>query len=325
MKRPRRRFLHLAAGAAVLPVVSRIARAQTYPNRPVRIFEGFGGGSSVDLISRLIGRWLSTQLGQPFVIQNRSGAAGNIATEAVASAAADGYTLLTCVSTNAINTTLYPKLNFDFARDIVPIAGLVRLRMVLLVNPAFPAKTVPEFIAYAKANPGKINMGTPGIGTPQHVAAELMKLMAGIDMVDVHYRGPAPAFVDLLGGQIQAFIIGVPAAIGYIKAGRLRALAVTSTNRAEDLPDVPAMDEFVPGFEATTWQGTCAPKNTPLEVIDKLNRTINLGLADPQLKAQLKDLGGDPMLMTPPEFGRFVADETEKWAKVIKFANIKPE
>ncbi len=319
----RRRFLQsvaIAAGAAALPPR---AEALDYPTRPVRIFEGFGGGGAPDLVSRLIGQWLSEKLGQPFVVENKTGAAGNLATEAMVTAPADGYTLLTCLSANAINATLYEHLSFNFLRDTAPVAGLMQLPMVLLVNPSFPAKTLQEFIAYAKANPGKINMASPGIGTPMHVAGELLKLTAGLNIVHVPYRGPAGAFTDLLAGQIQAFIITITAAIGFVRTGKLRALAVTGAKRLDVLPDVPTVAETLPGFEATAWDGTCAPKNTPAEVIDKLNSTINAGLADPQIKARLKDLGGEPMPMTPSEFGKFLADETEKWAKVVKFSGAK--
>jgi tripartite-type tricarboxylate transporter receptor subunit TctC len=321
MKIPRREFLALAAAASL----SRPARAADYPVRPVKIFEGFGGGGTPDLISRLIGQWLSERLGQTFVIENRTGAAGNIATEAVVTAPPDGYTLLTCLSANAVNATLYTHLDFNFLRDMVPVAGLIRLPMVLLVNPSFPARSFPDFIAYAKANPGKINMASPGVGTPMHVAGELIKLMAGVNMVHVPYRGPAPAFTDLLAAQIQAFIITVPAAIGFIRAGQLRALAVTSAKRADVLPDVPAIAEYLPGFDASAWDGTCAPSGTPGAIIDKLNTTINAGLADSQLKAKIKDLGGETMPMTPAEFGKFLAEETDKWSKVVKFSGTRAD
>jgi tripartite-type tricarboxylate transporter receptor subunit TctC len=322
---PRRRLIVMAAGAAAAAALPRPACALDYPVRPVKIFEGFGGGGTPDLISRLIGQWLSEKLGQPFVVENKTGAAGNLATEAVVTAAPDGYTLLTCLSANAINASLYQHLDFNFLRDTVPVAGLIELPMVLLVNPSFPANTLVEFIAYAKANPGKINMASPGIGTPMFVAGELLKLMSGVNIVHVPYRGPAPAFTDLLAGQIQAFIITVPAAIGFIRGGQLRALAVTSDKRAQVLPDIPAVSELLPGFDATAWDGTCAPKGTPADIIDKLNATINAGLADPQLKARIKDLGGEPMPMTPAEFGNFLAGETEKWAKVVKFSGVKAD
>jgi tripartite-type tricarboxylate transporter receptor subunit TctC len=330
MKLPRRQFSVMAAGAVVLGatalgVLQHSAFALDYPVRPVKIFEGFGGSGTPDLISRLIGQWLSEKLGQPFVVENRTGAGGNIATEAAITAAPDGYTLLTALSVHAINATLYQHLNFNFLRDTTPVAGLIYLPMILLVNPAFPAHTLPEFIAYAKANPGKINMASPGIGTPMHVAGELLKLMAGVDIVHVPYRGPAPAFTDLLAGQIQAFIITVPAAIGFVKSGQLRALGVTTLMRSDVLPDVPSISEVLPGFDATVWDGISAPKGTPPEIVDKLNATINAGLADPQLKARIKDLGGEPMPMTPAEFGKFLTDETGKWAKVVKFSGAKAD
>jgi tripartite-type tricarboxylate transporter receptor subunit TctC len=324
MTLPRREFLRLAAAAAaVAPACPRLAVALDYPTRPVRIFEGFGGGGAPDLVSRLIGQWLSLRLGQPFIIENRTGAAGNIATEAVVTAPADGYTLLTCLSANAINASLYEKLDFNFLNDMAPVAGLVRLPMVLLVNPSFPAQTLPEFIAYAKANPGKIDIASPGIGTPMHVAIELMKMQAGIDVVHVPYRGPAGAYTDLLAGRIQAFIITLISAFGFLKTDKLRALAVTGATRSEVVPQVPSMSETLPGFDATAWDGTCAPKGTPAEIIDKLNGAISAGLADPQLKAQIHELGGAPMPMTPAEFGKFLAEETDKWAKVVKFSGAK--
>jgi tripartite-type tricarboxylate transporter receptor subunit TctC len=325
MTLPRRRFLSLAAASAAMPGLARLADAADYPARPVRIFEGFGGGGTPDLISRVFAQWLSQRLGQPFVVENRTGAAGNIATEAVLSATPDGYTLLTCLTANAINASLYKNLKFDFLRDTAPVAGLISLPMVVLVNPAFPAKTFPEFIAYAKAHPGTINMASPGVGTPMHVAAELIKLSAGVEMTHVPYRGPAGAFTDLIAGRVQAFIITITAAIGFIRDGRLRALAVTGATRSAALPDVPTVAEFLPGFEATAWDGTCAPKGTPAAVIDKLNAAIRAGLADPQIKAKIKDLGGEPMPMTPAQFGTFLTDETNKWAKVVKSSGAKPE
>ena len=317
--------MSLATGALTASLLPHHASALDYPTRPVRIFEGFGGGGTPDLVSRLIGQWLSQKLGQPFVVENRTGAAGNLATETVVTAAPDGYTLLTCLSANAVNSTLYQHLSFNFLRDMAPVAGLVRLPMVLLVNPSFPVTTFADFIAYAKANPGKINMASPGIGTPMHVAGEQIKLMANVNIVHVPYRGPAGAFTDLLASQIQAFIITVPAAIGFVRDGKLRALAVTSAKRAEVLPDVPTIAELLPGFEATAWDGTCAPAATPKEVVDKLNAAITAGLADPQLKAKLKDLGGEIMPMTPAEFGKFLPEETEKWAKVVKFSGAKAD
>ena len=324
MSLQRRRFLALPVAVAAAFAHSRLVYAIDYPTRPVRIFEGFGVGGTPDLISRLIAEWLSVHLGQPFIVENRTGAAANMATDAVLKAPPDGYTLLTCLSGNAVNVSLYPDLDYNFLRDSAPVAGLIALPMVLVVNPAFPAKTFPDFIAYAKANPGKINMASPGIGTPMHVAAELIKLMADVNMVHVPYRGPAGAFTDLIAGRVQAFIITVPAAIGFIRDGRLAALGITSAKRAEVLPDVPAIGEFLPGFAATAWDGTCAPKGTSSEIIDKLNAAINAGLADPRLKAKIKDLGGETMSMTPAEFGKFLADETAKWAKVVKSAGLKP-
>ena len=321
----RRQLLYLSVGAAVAPAFPRLACALDYPTRPVRVIEGYGAGGTPDLVSRLIGQWLSDHLGQPFIVENRNGASGNIATEAVAAAAPDGYTLLTCASANPINAALYTKLNFNFSRDIAPVAGLLRVPLVLLVNPSFPAKTFAEFMSYAKANPGKINLATPGTGTPMHVAADLLKMMTGINIVEVPYRGPAPAYADLLAGQVQAFIITLPSAMGFIRSGKLLALAVLSKTRRDVLPDVPAVAEFVPGYEAAAWDGIGAPAKTPKEIIDKLNTTINAGLADPQIKARLIDLGGDPMPMTPAEFGKFIADETEKWAKVIKFSGAKAD
>ena len=321
MKIPRRQFLYLAAAAAA-SAVPRTATALDYPTRPVRIIDGFGGGSTPDLVARLIGQWLSERLHEPFVVDNRVGAGGNIAAEAVAKAAPDGYTLLTCVTANAINATLYTKLNFDFIHDFAPVAGVIRLPMVLLVNPSFPAKTLPEFIAYAKANPGKINFASPGIGTPMHVAIELLKMQAGIDIVHVPYRGPAPAFTDLLAGQVQAFIITLSSAIGFIRTGKLGALAVTGATRAQVLPDIPTVSEVLPGFDATAWDGICAPKGTPSAIVDTLSDNITAGLADPQLVAKIKDLGGETQPMGSAEFSKFVADETAKWAKVVKFANM---
>lgn len=314
--------LVLASGAFV---PARAAFALDYPARPVRIVEGFGGGGTPDLISRLIGQWLAQRLGQPFIIENKTGAAGNVASETVAKAAPDGYTLLTCVSANAINPSLYRNLDFDFLRDTVPVAGLIELPMVFLVNPSFPARTFPQFLAYAKANPGKANLASPGIGTPMYVAGELINLMAGVHMIDVPYRGPAGAFTDLLANRVQAFIITVPAAIGFVRTGKLRALAVTGAARADVLPDVPAIGELLPGFAATAWDGICAPKGTPAAIVDKLNAAINAGLADPQLKARIKDLGGETMPMTPQQFGKFLADETTKWAKVVKFSGAKAD
>jgi tripartite-type tricarboxylate transporter receptor subunit TctC len=325
MKLPRRNFLHLAAGAAALPAASRIARTQAYPTRPVRIVVGFPAGGGVDIVARLLGQWLSERLGQPFIIENRPGAATNIATEAVVRAAADGYTLLLVHSSNAMNATLYEKLNFNFIRDIAPVASIIVVPNVMLVHPSVPAKTVPEFIAYAKANPGKINFASGGIGGPSHLAGELFKAMAGVNLVHVPYRGGGPAVNDLLSGQVQVYFASTPASIEYIKAGTLRALAVASATRSEMLPDIPTVGEFVPGYEAPTWYGLGAPKNTPAEIVDKLNIEINAGLADPKLRVRLADLGGTVMMGSPADFGKLIAEETEKWGKVIRAANIKAE
>jgi tripartite-type tricarboxylate transporter receptor subunit TctC len=325
MKLPRRKFLHLAAGAAALPALSRNARAQTYPARPVRIIVGFSPGGTADIVARLIGQWLSERLGQPFIIENRPGASSNIAVEAVVRASPDGYTLLQVVATNAINATLYDRLNFNFIRDIAPVASIARVPLVMEVNPSVPAKTVPEFIAYAKANPGKISMASAGIGTPGHVGGELFKMMTGVDMLHVPYRGSAPMVTDLLGGQVQVAFDNLPVSIEHISAGKLRALAVTTATRSEVLPDVPTVGDFVPGYEASSWTGLAAPRNMPAEAVEKLNREINVGLADAKVKARLAELGNVPMLMTAVEFEKFVADETEKWGKVIRAANIKAE
>jgi tripartite-type tricarboxylate transporter receptor subunit TctC len=325
MKLPRRNFLHLGAAAAALTAVSRIASAQAYPSRPVRIVVGFPAGGGVDIVARLMGQWLSERLGQQFIIENRPGAATNIATEAVVRAAADGHTLLLVHSSNAMNATLYEKLNFNFIRDIAPVAGIIVVPNVIVVHPSVPAKTVPEFIAYAKANPGKINFASGGIGGPSHLAGELFKAMAGVKLVHVPYRGGGPAINDLLGGQVQVYFASTPASIEYIKAGTLRALAVASATRSETLPDIPTVGEFVPGYEAPTWYGLGAPKNTPPEIVDKLNKEINAALADPKMKARLADLGGTPLVGSPADFGKLIADDTEKWGKVIRAANIKAE
>jgi tripartite-type tricarboxylate transporter receptor subunit TctC len=321
----RRNFLHLAAGAAALPAVSRFAWAQTYPTKPVRILVGFAPGGGVDIMARLIGQWLSERLGQPFVIENRPVAGTNIATEAVVRASPDGYTLLVVSSANTINATLYDKLNFVFLRDIAPVAGIISLPFVMVANPSVPAKTVPEFTAYAKANPGKISVGSPGIGTPGHVAGELFKMMAGVEMIHVPYRGAGPALVDLLSGQVQVMFPTMPASIEYVRAGKLRALAVTTATRSDALPDIPTVAEFVPGYEASQWYGVGVPKDTPTEIVDKLNKEINAGLADAKMKSRLADLGGTVLAGSPADFGKLIADDTEKWGNVIRALNIKAD
>jgi tripartite-type tricarboxylate transporter receptor subunit TctC len=324
MKFPRRRFLHLVAGAAVLPTVSRIARAQAYPTRLVRIIVGFPPGGATDISARLMGQWLSERLGRPFIIENRPGAGSNIATEAVVRAAADGYTLLLIAPTSAINATLYDKLNFNFIRDIAPIATISQESYLITVNPSFPAKTVQEFIAYAKANPGKLSMASAGNGTPTHVAGELFKMMTGVDMVHVPYRGGAPAQTDLLGGQVDVMFTVVSSSIEHIRAGRLRALAVTTATRSAALPDVPTVGDFVPGYEASSVYGLGAPKNTPAEIVERLNREVTAALADPKIKARLADIGSVPIPMSSANYGKLIAEDTEKWAKVVKFSGAKP-
>ena len=325
MKLPRRNFLHLAAGAAAMPAASRIARAQAYPTRPIRLIVGFPPGGVADVFARLIGQWLSERLGQPLIIENRPGAGGNLAAEAVAKATPDGYTLLMVGSNNAYNVTLYDNLSFDFVRDIAPVGSIYRGLSVLVVHPSFPAKSVPELIAYAKANPGKITMASAGKGAPSHLAGELFKIMAGVDMVHVPYRGGGPAVTDLIAGQVQVMFATTVESVGYIRAGRLRALAVTSATRSDALPGIPTVGEFLPGYEASGWFGIGAPKNTPVEIIEKLNREINAGLAEPKMEARLADLGGTPLLGSPADFGKLIADETEKWGKVIRAANIGGE
>jgi tripartite-type tricarboxylate transporter receptor subunit TctC len=326
MNLPRRRFLRLAVGAATLPAVSRIARAQAYPSRLVRLIVPNAPGGTNDIVGRLMGEWLSERLGQRFIIENRPGAGTNIGTEAVVKAPPDGYTLLMAAgAAAAINATLYEKLNFNFIRDIAPIAGVIRTPNVMMLNPSFPAKTVPEFIAYAKANPGKINFASPGIGTSNHVSGELFKMMAGIDMLHVPYRGAAAALTDLLGGQVEVYFDPIPSSIEHVRAGRLRALAVTTMTRSEALPDIPTLGEFLPGYEASTWYVFGAPKNTPIAVIDKLNTEINAGLADPKIKARFADLGGTALVGSPADFGKLIAEETEKWGKVVKFSGAKPD
>jgi tripartite-type tricarboxylate transporter receptor subunit TctC len=323
MKLPRRKFLHLTACAAVLPALPRIAWAQTYPTRPVRIIVGFPAGTSSDITARLIGQWLSERLGQQFIVENRPGAGTNIAADSVVHAIPDGYSLLWVTQTNAINATVYSTLDFNFIRDIRPVASILRVAAVMMVHPSLPAKTVPEFIAYAKANPGKINMSSPGIGSVNHVAGELFNMMAGVDLIHVPYRGSQ--FPDLLSGQVQVTFNPLPSSLEFIRVGKLRALAVTTVKRQDVLPDVPTVAEFLPGYEATAWFGIGAPKNTPTEIVDKLNREINASLADPKFKARLVDLGGEPFASAPDDFGKFIAAETDKWAKVVKFAGIKPE
>jgi tripartite-type tricarboxylate transporter receptor subunit TctC len=325
MKLPRRNFLHLAACAAALPAVSRVAWAQAYPTRPVRLIVGFVPGNPPDIVARLTGQWLSERLGQPFVVENRPGASGFIGTEAVVRAPPDGYTLLVTGVNDVVGATLYDKLNYNFMRDIAPVAAIIRQPLVMVVHPSFPAKTVPEFIAHAKANPGKVNMASAGTGTPPHLVGALFKAMADVDMVHVAYRGGAPALTDLIGGQVQVMFVGTPASIEYIRSGKLRPLGVTTATRSEVLPDVPTVGEFVPGYEASTWFGVGAPKNTSSQIIDKLNKEINAGHADPKLKAQLASLGGTVLPGSPADFAKLIADDTEKWAKVIRAANIKAD
>jgi len=325
MKLPRRTFLQLAAGAAAVPALSRTALALDYPTRPVRIVVGFPAGGPTDFHARLIGPWLSERLGQPFVIENRSGAGGNIGAEEVVRALPDGCTLLLVTVTNAFNATLYDNLTFDFLRDIAPVAGIIRGRLVVVVNPSFPAKTIPELLAYAKANPGKVNMASGGIGTPQHVGGELFKMMAGVDLVHVPYRGEAPALTDLISGHVQVMFGTVIVALPQIRTGRLRALAVTSVTRSEALPDVPTVGDFVPGYEVSTWAGVGAPRGTPPEIIERLNDEINAGLDSPNIKARYADLDLPTFATSPADFGRFMAEDTKKWAKVIWAAGIKAE
>jgi tripartite-type tricarboxylate transporter receptor subunit TctC len=325
MKRPRRKFLRLAAGAVALPAVARVAWGQAYPARLVRIVVSFPAGSTSDILARPIAQWLQEHLGQPFVIDNRPGAGGNIGTEAVVRAPADGYTLLMVTTANAVNATLYEKLNFNFLRDIEAVGSIADVANVMLVNPAVPAKTLPEFIAYAKANPGKINMASGGIGAASHIAGELFKMMAGVNMVHVPYRGSPPALTDLLGGQVQVNFSLLPPAIEHIRAGKLRALAVTSAKRSPTLPDIPTVAEFLPKYEASSVWGFGVPTGTPAETIGKLNREINAALSDVHIQTTLADLGASVLTRSPVEFGKLMSDETEKWAKVIRFANIKAE
>jgi tripartite-type tricarboxylate transporter receptor subunit TctC len=325
MKLPRRQFLHLAAGAAALPAVSRIAKAQSYPSRPVRIVVPFAAGGNVDLFARLIGQWLSERLRQPFVIENRPGAGTTIGTEAVVRAAPDGYTLLMASTAATINATIYEKLSFNFVRDIAPVAAVVRTPFVMAVHPSVPAKTVLEFIAYAKASSGKLSMASSGIGTTPHVAGELFKMMTGVDMVHVPYRGAGPALTDLIAGQVHVYFTALPEAIEHIRVGKIRALAVTTAAQSEVLPDTPTLSGVLPGFEASFWAGFGAPKSTPTEIVDNLNKAINAGLADPEIKSRLAELGGTVLVGSPADFGKLIAEETEKWGKVIRAASIKAE
>jgi tripartite-type tricarboxylate transporter receptor subunit TctC len=325
MKLPRRKFLHLAAGAAALPAVARMARADAYPSHPVRLVAGFAAGSTTDILSRLIGQWLSQRLGQQFIVEDRPGAGGNVGAEEVSKAAPDGYTLLMVPPAVAANAALYPHLNFDFIRDFAPVAGVVRVPNVAEVNPSLPVKTIPELIAYAKANPGKLSFASAGIGTASHLAGELFNIAAGTDIVRVHYRGDGPAMADLIAGQVQVGFATMTASIGHIRSGQLRPLAVCTLKRSDALPDVPTMAEFLPGFEASSWFGLAAPKGTPADVIDILNRETNAGLADPTVKARLDDMGGMALTGSPADFGKLIADETEKWGKVIRTAGIKAE
>jgi tripartite-type tricarboxylate transporter receptor subunit TctC len=323
MRLPRRRFLDLAASAAAVSVFPRFACAQSYPARPVRIILGFPAGGGGDIVARLIGQWLSEKLGQQFIVENRPGAASNIGTETVVKSSPDGYTLLLVTSANAVNATFYEKLNFDFIRDIVPVAAIVQLPLVMEVNPSFPAKTVSQFIAYAKANPGRINFASGGNGTPPHVAGELFNMLAGVKMLHVPYRGDSPAVTDLIGGQVQVYFGTLTGSIEYIKAGKLHALAVTPMHRSEALPDVPTISEFLPGFDANTWLGLGAPKNTAFEIVNKLNKEINAALADARIKARFADLGLTVTPGSPADFRKVIVDDTAKWAKVVKFAGLK--
>jgi tripartite-type tricarboxylate transporter receptor subunit TctC len=322
MNFPRRRFLRLAASAAALQVVPRSAWAQTYPTRPVHIISGFAAGGGVDITARLIGQWLSERLGRNFIVEDRPGADGNIGTELVVNAPPDGYMLLLAAVPNAVNATLYPNLKFNFTRDIAPVSGVIRVPMVVLVHPSVPARTIPELIAYAKANPGKINMASAGTGSAPHMAGELFNAMAGIKMIHVPYRGQGPALTDLLGGQVQVYFATSPGTVDYIKSGKLRALAVTTPSRAEVLRDLPTVGDSLPGYEASQWYGVGAPKRTPAELIARLNKEINAAFADPAMKARFADIGGDPLAGPAEEFGKLIEDETEKWARVVKFADI---
>jgi tripartite-type tricarboxylate transporter receptor subunit TctC len=325
MNIPRRRFLRLAAGTGALSALSKVANAQTYPTKPLRFIVAFAAGGANDIVARLIGQWLSERLGQPLIIENRPGAGSNIGTDVVARAPPDGYMLLMVGAPNAINATLYEKLPFNFIRDIAPVAGILRVPLVMEVHPSVPVHTVPEFIAFAKANPGKINYASAGIGGVTHVASELFKVLAGVDMRHVPYRGAAPALTDLLGGQVQVMFDIMPSSIEYIRAGKLRALGVTTVERSEALPDLPTVGDFVPPYEASAWLGVGAPRNTPADIVDKLNKEINSGLSDPKMKARLAELGGTVLVGSPADFGRLIIDETEKWAKVVKLSGARPD
>jgi tripartite-type tricarboxylate transporter receptor subunit TctC len=324
MKLPRRAFLRLAAGAAVVPVLPRLVLAQAYPSRPVRIIVGFAAGSASDILTRLIGQRLSDRLGQPFIVENRGGAGGTLGAEAVVRATPDGYTLLYCGSADAVNATMYDKLNYNFIHDIVPVASMARGPLVLVVHPSFPATTIAEFIAYTKANPGKVAFGSAGIGTVAHMAGELFMAKADVKLVHVPYRGLGQAMTDLLGGQVQAIFSTMPPALGHVKAGRLRALAITSTARSEALPDLPAIGDFLPGYEATLLNGVGVPRNTPANIVERLNKEISAIVAEPEMKARLADLGNVPVVMTPAEFSEALADETKKWGNLIRTAHIQP-
>ena len=323
MKFPRRQFLHLAGGAALLPALSKLASAQTYPARPIRLVIGYTPGGSADLTARLMGQWLSERLGQSFVVENRPGGGTNIATESVLRAPPDGYTLLLAAPANAINATLYDKLNFNFVRDIEPVAGIIRFPNVVVVNPSVPVKTIPELIAYAKANPGKLNMASSGNGSTIHMSGELFKMLTGTEMVHVPYRGGAPALTDLIAGQVHVMFDNIPTCAEHVKSGKLRGLAVTSTARSDVLPDLPTVADFLPGYEASAWYGIVAPKNTPADIIGKLNKEINSVLADPAAKTRFAEVGAILLPGSPADFGKLLADETEKWGKVVKFSGAK--
>jgi tripartite-type tricarboxylate transporter receptor subunit TctC len=325
MTLPRRRFLQLAAAATAVPTVARTARAQAYPARSVRLIIGYTPGGSADITARLMGQWLTERFGQTFVVESRPGGGTNIATEAAVRAPADGYTLLLVAPANAINATLYEKLNYDFLRDMAPVAGLIRFPNIMEVNPSVPAKSIPEFIAYAKANPGKINYASAGNGSTIHMSAELFKMMAGVDLVHVPYRGGAPALTDMLGGQVQVMFDNLPTSLEHVRAGRLRPLGITSARRSELLPDVPTVADFVPGYESSAWYGVGAPKGTPVEIIDRLNSEINAILAEPRMKTRVAEMGATLIAGSPAAFGKLVTDETEKWGKVVKFSGAKAD